>query len=124
VLLGHVANTTFPAGRGVVEDVKDLELGLVDVKELPEVIFEENVLFVDIGVDEGDGGGVERIPEGSANDLDHGCDSRTASNQAEVASHANLVTEVPLGTLDTDSIAEFELRDESGDVSLFVSLEM
>jgi len=110
VFLSDVANATFPSGRGVVEDVKDLEPGFVDVEELIEVVFEEYVLFVDVGVNEGDGGAVVKIPEGSANDLDHGCDTRTASNQVEVGSHANLVTEVALGALDPDTVADLEER--------------
>jgi hypothetical protein len=111
MFLCDVADTTFPAGRGVVEDVKDLELELVDVEKFLEVIFEENVLFVDVGVYERDGGGVERVPESGTDDLDHGSDTSATSEQAEVASEAGLVTEVALGTLYANSVADLELRN-------------
>jgi hypothetical protein len=123
VFLGDKANTTFPAWRRVVKDVEDLQLGFMDVAKFLEVILEENVLFVDVGINEGDGGGVERISECSTHDLDHWCDAGTTSDHAEVASHTGLVTEVALGTFDADSAAELELRNVLGDIALFISLE-
>lgn len=123
VVLGDKANTTFPAGRGVVKDVEDLELGSMDVVQFLEVVSQENILFIDVGVNEGDGGEVGRVFEYGSDDLDHGCDAGATSDHAELTGHARLVTEVALGTLDADSAADLELCDVLGDVTLLISLE-
>lgn len=123
VFLGDITNTTFPAGRGVVENVEDLELEFMDVEKFLEVVLEENVFFVDVGVNEGDGGRVERISESGTDDLDHGGDTCATSDETEVTGHFWLVTEVALGTLDADGITDLEFRDVLGDVAHFVSFD-
>jgi len=106
VFLGHVANAAFPAGRGIVENIEDFEFELMDIEKLLEVVLEENVFFIDVGVDEGDGGGVEGVSEGGTDDLDHGCDSSTACDQVEVRRQTGGVTEVALGTLNADGVTD------------------
>lgn len=123
VLLGDKANTTLPAGRGVVEDVDNLEFLLVDVMELLEIVAEENVLFVDVGVDEGDGGAVEGVAEGHADDGDHGRDTGAAGDHAEVLDDVGGIEEVALGALDLELVANLEVANVLGDVALLVSLE-
>ena len=123
MLLRDKAHATFPAGRGVVKDIEYLEPGPMEVMQFPEVVSQEDILFIDVGIDESDGGGVGRIPECGTDDLDHGCDASATSNHAEVTVHTRLVTEVALGTLDTNSGADLELCNVLGDVALFVSLD-
>jgi hypothetical protein len=120
--LCDISNTTFPARRGVVEDVKDLELGFMNIEKFLKVVLEENVLFVDVGVDERDGGGVQRIPECGTNDLDHGGDASATSDQAKVASETGPVTEVAFGTLYANSIANLELRNVFRDIAVLIGL--
>lgn len=123
VLLGDKADATLPAGWRVVEDVKDLELGFVNVEKLFEVVLEEDILFVDVGVYESDGGLVKGIAEGSTDDLDHGGDAGAACDHADVVGDAWRVLEVALGTLDANLVAEFELGKVTGDVAFLIGLE-
>jgi len=102
VFLGHIANATFPARRRIVENIEDFELELMDIEKLLKVILDKNVFFIDVGIDEGDGGGIKGVSEGRMDDLDHECDSSTACNQVEVCSQTGGMMEVALGTLDMD----------------------
>lgn len=100
VLFGDEADTTLPVGRGRVEDVEDLEPVLVVLEQTLEFGEEEDVLLRDVGVDERDGRGVAGILCGGAHDLDHGCDTGSASDHGEVLGEVGGVLEVALGTLD------------------------
>jgi len=123
MLLGDKTDTTLPARGRVVEDVKDLELELMDVLECLKVILEKNIILVDVGVDEGNGSTVEGVPEGGADDLDHGGDTSTTGNQAEMANHVGGVVEVTLGTLDTDGVANLQEGNVLGNVTLLIGLD-
>lgn len=122
VLLGDVAGAALPAGRGVVEHVEDLEALRVDVAELVEVGLEEDISLADVRVEEGDGGAVEGVLEGGADDLDHGRDTCAAGDHAEVADEVGSVHEVALGALDADGVADLELRDVFGDIAEVIGL--
>ena len=123
MILGDEADAALPARRGVVEYVNELELFLMHICELLEVILEQDIRLVDIGVDKGDRGAVEGVFEGGADNLDHGSDTRTTSDHAEVADNVGSVEEVALGTLDAHSVADLELRDVFGDIAEVVCLQ-
>lgn len=85
MFFGDEALTALPAWGRVVENVKDLEAFFgVNILEFFQVIFEEDIFFVDVCVDEGNFGAVERVGEDGANDLDHGGDTGTASDHGDV----------------------------------------
>ena len=123
MILGDEADAALPARRGVVEYVNELELFLMHICELLEVILEQDIRLVDIGVDKGDRGAVEGVFEGGADNLDHGSDTRTTSDHAEVADNVGSVEEVALGTLDAHSVADLELRDVFGDIAEVICLQ-
>ena len=123
MILGDEADAALPARRGVVEYVNELELFLMHICELLEVILEQDIRLVDIGVDKGDRGAVEGVFEGGADNLDHGSDTRTTSDHAEVADDVGCVEEVALGTLDAHSVADLELRDVFGDIAEVICLQ-
>lgn len=123
MVLGDESNTSLPAGRGVVEDVENFELGLsVDVQQLLEVILEENIFLVDVGVDEANGGRVKGVPECGADDLDHRGDAGSACNHANVVGKARGVLEIALGALDTDLVTNLEKGNVARDVAFLVGL--
>jgi hypothetical protein len=68
-LLGDEPDAAGPAFGRVVEDVVDLELVRVLGRELVEFGFQEDVRLVDVGVDQGDVGPVERVLGDGADQL-------------------------------------------------------
>lgn len=124
VFLGDETDATFPAGRWVVENVKDLEFLFVDVCEFLKVVLEEDIFRVDISVNEGDGGTIKGVPESGADDLNHGRDSGASCDHAEVFNNIRGIEEIALGPFDTDGLSNFEKRDVFGDVTLLISLEL
>ena len=123
VLLGDEADTARPAGRGVVEDVVNLELLGVRGLEVLELLVQEDVGLVDVGVEERHGGLVLRVPEDGTDDLDHWGNTGTSSNHAEVIDEVGGVLEVALGSLDAELVARVEGGDIARDVALFVGLD-
>ena len=123
VVLGDKTDTTLPARGWVVEDINDLEFLLVDIHEFLEVIPEKDIFFVDIGVNKGDGGAIERVPEGGTDDLNHGRDTGTTSNHAQVADDVGGIDKVAFGALDADIVTNLEEGDVAGNVAFFISLE-
>lgn len=108
MLLGHKASATLPASRGVVEDVVDPEAVGEHGNQVVEFDAEEDIIFVDIGVDDSEFGWVTGVEERVAGDLEHGCDTGTASNHAKFGSKVGSEDELALGTLDADVIANLE----------------
>lgn len=123
VVLGDKTDTTLPARGWVVEDVDDLEPFLVDVCEFLEVVPEKDIFLIDVGVNKGDGGAIERVPESSTNDLNHGRNTGTSSDHAQVADNVGGIHKVAFGALDTYVVANLEERDVAGNVTLFIGLE-
>lgn len=123
MLLGDKADTTLPARGWVIEDIDDLEPLLVDVREFLEVMPEKNIFLVDVGVNKGDGSAIERVLKSSTDDLNHGRNTGTSSDHAQVADNVGGIYKVSLGALDTYIVANFEERHMAGDVTLFIGLE-
>lgn len=71
VFLDHIgsneADATSPAGRGVVQDVVDVEVVMLGC-EFIEFLLEQNIFFVDVSKDEVDNGSVSGV---SANSTDY-----------------------------------------------------
>jgi hypothetical protein len=123
VVLGDKADTTLPARGWVVEDVDDLELLLVDVHEFLEVIPEKDIFFINVGVNKGDGGTIERVPESSTDDLNHGRNTGTSSDHAQVADNVGGIHKVAFGAFDAYIVANLEEGDMAGNVTLFICLD-
>ena len=122
VVLGNKANAAVPDSGRVVENIKDLELGAVGIQELLELISQEDIFLVNIGVNEADGSLVRGVLENSTNYLDHGGDASTTGDHADVVRETRGISEVALGALHTDGVADFKSRNVTGDVSLFIGL--
>jgi len=122
VLLGDKTDTPLPARGWVVEDINDLEFLLVDIHEFLEVIPEKDIFLIDVGVNKGDGGAIERVPEGGTDDLNHGRNTGTTSNHAQMADEVGGIDKVAFGALDANSVANLEEGDVAGNVTFFISL--
>lgn len=83
-LLAHESDATSPARRCVVQDVVNVEPALVGLGQLVELLLQQDVLKVDVGVDEIDFlGGVLGVVQDVRDDLVHGCDAGSACEHAE-----------------------------------------
>ena len=122
LLLRDEANTTLPVRRRVVQHIVNLEPIGVPRRELVELGAEQDVLDVDVRVDEVQLGLVPGVLECGADDLEHGRDTGTASDHADLLAEGRVVFELALGTLDADLVADFEEGDVSGDVAFLVRL--
>lgn len=95
----------------------------MDVHEFLEVIPEKDIFLIDVGVNESDGGAIERVPESSTDDLNHGRNTGTSSDHAQVADNIGGIYKVAFGALDAYIVANLEEGDMAGNVTLFISLE-
>lgn len=123
MILSDEANAAFPARRGVIEDEEDLELAAMQPQELFKIVLEKDIFLVYVGVDEADGSFICRVAEDSANNLNHGGNTGTTGNHAEVVAEARGVDKVALGAFDTDSVANLEAGKDTRNVTLLVSLD-
>lgn len=124
VFFGDKANAAFPARRGVIKDEIDLEAVAMTPQQFFQVVLEKDIFLVDVGVDKTNSGFVGWVAENSANDLNHGGDTGTPGNHAEVAAEARGIDEVALGTFDTDGVANLEVSKDPGNVTLLISLKI
>lgn len=127
-LLADEPNTPSPSLRRVVQHIVHLQSRWlpcpgIAVQNRLDLVLEEDVLLVDVGVDEGDGGVVEGVLQGGFDDLDHGGDTGAAGDHADVRREGGVVDEVALGALDADFVVYFEEGEVAGDVAFFVCLE-
>lgn len=122
MLLAHEANAALPPSGRVVQDVVDLEPVREHRDQVIELDAEQDIVLVDVGVDERELGRVAGVEERVARDLQHGRDSSSTSDHANLRGEGGCVLELPLGTLDADLVADFEEGEVAGDVALFVSL--
>ena len=122
MLLGHKANTALPANRRVVEDIDGLEPFPVLLNQTLEIIPEKDILLINIGVDQSDSCAIGRVFKGSANDLQHGRNSGSASNHREVGHQVGSVVKLSLGPFDADLVTELEQRDMFRDIAFLVCL--
>jgi len=123
MLFSDEANTTFPARRRVVEDVVDGEFQFINIVKFLKVIPEKDVFLVNVSVDESNGGAVERVPQGSADDLNHRGNTSSTGDHAEMTNRVGGVSEVALWTFDPDAVTNLQSRNIFGDVALLVALD-
>ncbi|KAI3481059.1 hypothetical protein L1887_56633 [Cichorium endivia] len=122
-LLGDKAHAALPADGRLVEEVVHAELVLVLGSKLVELLLEQDVLLLDVGVDKVDLRLVAGVLEDSTDDLQAGRKSSAAGDHAEVARQAGRVLHLALGALDRDEIADLHGADVLGDVTLLVRLD-
>ena len=91
-------------------------------RKLVDLLLEQDVFFVHVGVDEAELGLVGTVTERRTRNLDHGRNASSASNHAEVAREASTVVELALGSLDAYMVANLEQGDVARDVALLVRL--
>lgn len=122
LLLANEPNPARPPLRRVIQHIIHREPLRVLLRELVELLLQQDVLVVDVRVDEAQLRQVERVFERGADDLEHGGDAGAAGDHAELAGEGGVVGELAFGPFDADFVADFEERDVAGDVTLFVGL--
>ena len=123
VLFRDEANSTFPVSRSVVQDVIDLETIREHGNEVVEFSPEQNVLLVNVRVDEGEFGGVTRVEKGVTDNLKHGGDTSSTSDETELGSKIRGVFKLALGPFDTDCVTDFDKRKITRDIALLICLK-
>jgi hypothetical protein len=128
LLLDHIgrneADAAVPLLGRVVEHVVDAELGVLGGERI-EILFEQDILRVDVGEDEVHFGVVTlaTAADDGLDDLQHGCDASATCDHAEVANHVGGVDHCALGALDAHCLTDLQTRDMLGDVSGGVRLD-
>lgn len=110
-------------GLGVlVENIVDLEVGVLGCK-LVNVVLEKNVLVSNVGKNQAHVGQVLGVANNGTDDLQHGGNTSSTGNHANVLDHVGLVLETALGALDLDGLVERKIVEVSGNVTLGVGLD-
>jgi len=122
VLFRDKADTSFPARRRVIQNVIDPEAIREHGDEVVEFGPEQNIFLVDVGVDEAEFGRITRVEKSITDDLKHGCDTSSASDETELGGEFGRVFELALGPLDADFVASLDTREIARDVSLLIGL--
>lgn len=122
-LLGYESSVTTPSLGRVIEEVVDSESIRVVSSQSVQFILEQNVFLSDIGVDEIDLSLVLRVLQGSSDDLKTRSESGTTSNHTNLVGQFRSVVHLTLGALDLDELANLELVNVLGDVSIGVRLD-
>lgn len=123
----HEADTAGPALGRVVENVVDAE-SIVFLLQLLELVLEQDVLGVDVGEDQVNLGGVVAtvagtVADDSLDNLQHGGDTSTTGDHTNVAAHVGGVDHGALGAADLHVVADLQLGEILGDVTLGVGLD-
>lgn len=102
----------------------DAELGVPSGKRI-EVVLEQDVVGVDVCEDQVNLGLVASgaTAVNGLDDLQHGCDTGSASDHTEVPDHVGSVDHGALRSLDLHLVADLEVRDILGDVAGGVGLD-
>lgn len=85
LILGNETRATSPTLRGIVEHIVDLETVGVGSSESVKLLLKKDILEVNIGIDEAEFRCVFWVLQGSMDDLQHGCNTRTARNHTNLA---------------------------------------
>ena len=122
LILTDKADTASPACRGVVQDVEDLEPGGVLGGELVELLLQQDVFFIHVGVDEAELRAVGGVFQGGTDNLEHRSDTSAPGDHAQLARELRRISELAPRTFDTDLVSEFEQRHVTRDVTLLIGL--
>jgi len=117
------ASATFPTWRRVVENVKYFETLLVDIHEFLEVIFQQNVFWIYISVDQGNCCTIGRVLEGGTDDLNHRRNTSTARNHAKVTDEVRGIEKIAFWSFDTKSVTYLEVSDVARDIAFFICFD-
>lgn len=123
----HESYTTGPALGRVVQDIVDAET-IVLLGQLVELLLEQDIVGVDVGEDQVDLGGVVTTVAGtvannSLDDLQHGGDTRATGDHTNVTAHIGSVHHGALGSAHLHGLADLQLAQVLGDVTLRVGLD-
>ena len=108
LVLGNKTGTASPAGRGVIKYVENRESSRVTGNQLIQFRLEQDILWVNIGVDEADLGFVLGVFKSCADDLEHRGDSSSTSDHSELTRQVRGINEFALGTLDPELVSNLE----------------
>ena len=123
LVLGDESGATSPAGRGIVEYIEDREPARVSGSQFIQLSLEQDILWVNVGIDEVDLCLVRRVFKGSTDDLEHGSDSGSPSDHSELTRQVWGINEFALGAFNLDLISNLEKGHIARDIALLISLE-
>jgi len=123
LVLGDESGTTSPTSRGIVEHVEDREPDGVRGSQLIQFSLEQDILWINVGVNEGDLCLVRRVLESSTDDLEHGSDPGSSSDHSKLTRQVRGIDKFTLGAFDLEFVPNFEERYMAGDVTLLIGLE-
>ena len=124
LVLGNETGTASPIGRWVVEHIEDGEPGRMGRCQLIQFGLEQDVRWIDVGVDETNFSLIRGIFESSTDNLEHGGDTRSSSDHSELTRQIGGIDEFTLGAFDPELVTNPEEGHVAGDVSFLVGLEM
>jgi hypothetical protein len=119
---GNESNATRPALRRVIQYVVDAEVGVL-LRELVQVLLQQNIFQVDVGKDQINLSLVLGVLGDGSHDLEHGSDSSSSSNHAESANHVGSIDKLPLGATGTNGLTNPQIGDVLGDVTGGIRLD-
>jgi hypothetical protein len=123
LLFGHKTNAAGPSFRGVVEDIVHGEaVGVILRKEI-ELLLEQDILEVDIGINQAELSTILRVLQCCPDDLQHRRDTGATSDHANVTSQRWAVLELAFGSLDAHLVADLKQAEVARDVTLLVGLK-
>ena len=124
LVFGDESGTASPTGRGVVEHVVDGEPGGVSGSQLIQFSLEQDILWVDVGIDKADLGLILGVLESGTDDLEHGSDSSSSGDHSKLTRQVWGIDEFALGALDFELVSNLEEGHMTRDVALLIGLTM
>jgi hypothetical protein len=124
LLLRHETNSARPPRRRVVQHIVHPKPRWEPLDEIVQLLLEQNVLDIHVGVDQVQPCLVRGIFEHGADDLQHGRYSGSARNHAQFATELGGVLELASGSFDLDFVAYLQEADVFRDVAELVGLRV
>ena len=121
-ILSHEASEPIPALARLSHAIDNVETRVL-LGKLVEALTEKDILLGVVGVDEGDLGLVVLVPSDSLNELPQGSDTRSTTNETNVAEFVGLVRELRDGTLELEFITLLQRVEVLGQLTVGVVLD-
>jgi hypothetical protein len=118
----HEPDAPCPSRWWIVQNIVNFESRRIFVGQLIELFLEENILVVNVSINETQPGGILGVLKGSADDLQHGCDTGASGDHANFTWECWRIVELTLWTFNANVVANLEERNIAGDVALLVRL--